>query len=697
MAPGRCDASRVLSSLPSAAGLACALLCVLAASASWTAQAQDAEREDFRATARVKTDEPGAATILDEREVRLLRRRQGDGFRLVETLPGTSPLFSGVPYLLVRGAPPSGTSQYYDGVPVPTFFHLALGPGIAHPTLTSGMRFHSGVAPARYGRRTGGVLVVDGPGPTPAAPEAELEARLLDSQAAVRTRGDWPLSLHARLGYANALLEAIDSRARLRYWDYQAHTRRKVTARGHFTLHAFGMLDGVGDVNEPEDDIELEFHRLLLRFEQLGERVHLGASLYAGHDRGQLGEELDGRSLRLGPSLYVERRVAGTRVRLGADMDAQLTRLRRPPESQPRSRLLDVNDPDRFLPDFDDQLTVETGPEDFVDQSPLTTVPGRNAIGAYLELALAPARPFEVETGVRTDLFLVGGRKAQSIDPSMLARYHASEGVRLHAGMGTSHQVPSTPLPIPGLDDFQLDRGLSRAIQTEAGLTAELPWALELSSTLFHHAFEHLVFLELVLDCDGNSDARAAFTFTPGQARDVPLCRTRGLPRGDGRAYGAEVRLSRALEERLTGWLSYTLAWADARAADGTRFVPQFDVRQSADLVLSFDWGGGLESGARLHYRSGKPAVNTIFAFGQDRFERIDTRLPDFLRADLNLTYGFATSVGEVELLLSWANLTFAREATKRDCFLLGGLQVRCQIDYQPAIVLPNAGLRVRM
>jgi hypothetical protein len=47
----------------------------------------------------------------------------GDSFNAVETLPGVVPVFSGVPYLIVRGAPPAGTSEYYDGVPVPALFH----------------------------------------------------------------------------------------------------------------------------------------------------------------------------------------------------------------------------------------------------------------------------------------------------------------------------------------------------------------------------------------------------------------------------------------------------------------------------------------------------------------------------------------------------------------------------------------------
>ena len=42
----------------------------------------------------------------------------------------------------------------------PWLFHLALGPAIAHPALIGELTLHHGVAPARYGRRTGAVFTV---------------------------------------------------------------------------------------------------------------------------------------------------------------------------------------------------------------------------------------------------------------------------------------------------------------------------------------------------------------------------------------------------------------------------------------------------------------------------------------------------------------------------------------------------------
>ena len=82
----------------------------------------------------------------------------GPSFSFAESLPGVVPVFSGVPYLIVRGAIPSGTLSYYDGVLVPSLFHLALGPSITDPSLSGETQFYRGAAPAHYGPHLGGVL-----------------------------------------------------------------------------------------------------------------------------------------------------------------------------------------------------------------------------------------------------------------------------------------------------------------------------------------------------------------------------------------------------------------------------------------------------------------------------------------------------------------------------------------------------------
>jgi outer membrane receptor protein involved in Fe transport len=153
-----------------------------------------------------------------------------------------------------------------------------------------------------------------------------------------------------------------------------------------------------------------------------------------------------------------------------------------------------------------------------------------------------------------------------------------------------------------------------------------------------------------------------------------------------------ELFLKRDLTDRLSGFISYTWAFASATAHDGTAFTPQADVRHVLSAVLQYDFRNGFSLGARVGYRTGKMAVNTIYDLSTDQFTRVEYRLPGFLRADLHVGYAWNVSFGRMSAALGVQNATFSREATNRDCFAEKG-NVVCQVDYQPFIVLPNVSL----
>jgi outer membrane receptor protein involved in Fe transport len=112
-----------------------------------------------------------------------------------------------------------------------------------------------------------------------------------------------------------------------------------------------------------------------------------------------------------------------------------------------------------------------------------------------------------------------------------------------------------------------------------------------------------------------------------------------------------------------------------------------------ANAVLLYRLGGGFSLGARLHFRTGKIAVNTVLDLVRRQVQRLHYRLPPFFRMDLHLSYAFRVSFARMTASIGLQNATFSREATNRDCTAPDG-RVRCEVDYQPFIVLPNAALR---
>ncbi|HEY6878441.1 MAG TPA: hypothetical protein VI299_10510 [Polyangiales bacterium] len=64
---------------------------------------------EFSATATVQRAPPAGAHEINNESARDLPGSFGDPLRILDALPGVVPIASGVPYVYVRGAPPSST------------------------------------------------------------------------------------------------------------------------------------------------------------------------------------------------------------------------------------------------------------------------------------------------------------------------------------------------------------------------------------------------------------------------------------------------------------------------------------------------------------------------------------------------------------------------------------------------------------
>src|SRR5258708_40296372 len=85
------------------------------------ALADDVPTEEV--TVRAPHREVGGTTLRRD-DTRNVPGALGDPTRLVEALPGVVPTTSGLQAFFVRGAPPTATGSFVDGVPVPALYHL---------------------------------------------------------------------------------------------------------------------------------------------------------------------------------------------------------------------------------------------------------------------------------------------------------------------------------------------------------------------------------------------------------------------------------------------------------------------------------------------------------------------------------------------------------------------------------------------
>ena len=218
----------------------------------------------------------GETTVRRE-DTRDLPGTFGDPTRFAETLPGVVPTASGLQAFFVRGAPPTATGYFIDGVPVPGLYHVGFGPSVIHPGLIDHVDFYQGAPPAGYGRYVGGVL-----GATTVAPEerphAEANLRVFDAGALAETPfgdGRGSAAVAARYGYPALILPLFAPDTGLSYWDYQARATWKVDDRDRVGVFAFGSND---ELTKQQSDavgraytqqlVADQFHRVDLRWDR---------------------------------------------------------------------------------------------------------------------------------------------------------------------------------------------------------------------------------------------------------------------------------------------------------------------------------------------------------------------------------------------------------------------------------------------
>lgn len=657
------------SSLTPDAGLADGAVSVAAPDAQ-AAAAPAAERDEYGAIARAHTPPP-TAVALELEEIRAVPGTFGDPFRVLDALPGVVPVMSGIPYVYVRGAPPASTVYYYDEIQVPALFHLGLGPQVVHPAMLGAIDFYPGVAPARYGRKTGGVMAGQASDrPLRDGVHGEVELRAIDVQAylAKPFKNGARLEVAGRYGYPVLVLKAIEPRSVVQYWDYQLRGALPVSRRSELSLTALGSYDMVGERQDGrfQRDLELQFHRLELRSTTRFPRATLVAALGSGIERSGLEDDLNLQSIRVGPRLWLTTSVGKATLRVGADLQLSFGSL-----TDPRAQ--------RGVPP-----SMLEGSEMLPENPIYLSAKRRYVTGAYAELVWPFAERWSLEAGLRGDLWLTAGRTQQALEPRLLLRHQVHPLVGLHVAAGLAYQPAVFMIPVPGLSDVALDRGLQRVIQSELGAAVTLPASFTVETKVFAHFYDHMLSLE-ALD-DRTTDCELV-------ENGPPVCKTDpdAFGRMSAYSYGLELLVRRAFKETLSGWLAYTLSRADGRTDSGMALRPNFDVRHVANLIFLWRINPKWRVSLRGYVQSGRFPLGA----STELDSRARQRLPPFWRGDLQLARVWKKRWGELQLSLDWLNFTLRKEPIGWERCPELGREGSCKVEYlNVPITVPMIGLR---
>ncbi len=666
------------------------LACALAIMA-WC---EAASAEEVTVTGRRR--EAGGTTLTRD-ELRDMPGAFGDPGRAIEALPGVIPVGTAVPFSFVRGATPSDTAYFLDGMRVPLFSHGLPGGSVVAGSTIERVDFFPGAAPARFGGATGGVLSVSTLPPAERA-RAEVGLRIYDSSALVETPladGRASALASARYGYTQPLLDLLSPGDRQSYWDYHARATWNPTPEGRLSVVTIGAHDFVGQ-NDRGTIVDSTFHRAELRYDVAlrgGGNVRLAATTGVNIQGNNVGSVTD--------------RILGMRVDV----------------TQPLTRALHLGlgasvTQERYDVDVLGKGVVTDPQILFAPRSDLT-----NAVYAELAWRVAPA--VQIDVGTRAGMFSTerdaypkrygfgglpnallppaGGVAKVAVDPRATVRVRLDRRVTFVSAFGIAHGPPSFLLP--GLSMSRLEDGLQTAVQSSSGFEVTLPGDVNVRATGFLHDYLDL------------SDPSATCTDHTGILYNpTDPCFGR---RVRGRAYGAELLVRRSLTKRFSGWLAYTLSrstreshargWVIAGASNEAlvESASEWDRTHVLTALGTYDFGRGWRASARLSFSTGRPysrSVNGVLVgpYNQDR-------LPPVHRVDLRVEKKWMLDrERSVSLVLEGFNVTLAREVAQ--CkpsaplqtspvpeFLVRGRPIdECSYVRSPAFALPGVGVEGR-
>jgi hypothetical protein len=540
---------------------------------------------------------PPSVSSLSRGEVREIPGAFGDPFRAIDTLPGVTPIVSGLPYFYVRGAPPGNVGYFLDGVRVPYLFHIAIGPSVVNPAMVDKVDLYSGGYPAEYGRYAGAVVAASTTGPRDDW-HGEGNVRVFDAGGMVEggfDAGRGTVLLGGRYSYTAAIFSLLSPGTQLDYRDFQARVTYDLTPRDRVGVFAFGSYDLLAGSQNGVSTVVFgsEFYRVDARYDRKLEddgRLRLGVT--GGFEQTHVVAERNARDTLFGTRVEVVQPLRpNVTVRTGADLEV-------------------------------DGYTADTlrfsDPDNPYTQEYNALFPARTDVAwsARGDVVWKVVPHVEVTPGVRLDLFRSGDASATSVDGRLALNVEALPHVRLLHAIGLAHQPPSFILPLPGLAVGSLQNGLQSAVQSSAGVEVELPKVATATVTLFDDVFLNM------------SDMLAA---QPTAQLTVSELLKPSEPRSLGSAYGIEVYIRRRLTQKLGGFLSYTLS-RSIRSAGRYTFPAAFDRTHVLNTALAYDLGRGWRAGGRFTFYTGAPTVSSLSAPSSN-----PPRYPNFYRIDLRV------------------------------------------------------------
>jgi TonB family protein len=530
---------------------------------------------------------------LRQKELTTVPGTFGDPVRVVENLPGVAriPYVGGA--LIIRGANPSDSAVYLDGIEIPQIYHFLGGPSILNPAFLDRIDYYPGNADVRYGRLTAGVIDVQTKNTFTQQWSGSLDVNLLNTSVMLKAPVTEKVSIAGavRRSYIDALmptiLKATDRSATTVvpvYYDYQLRVDVDLAGDNSLFVLAFGSDDQLEiATNEEEDPVEasldsqITFHRLLAGWRhQISDRLTsrlvpcVGLD-YVTFDVGDASVELTAITFTIREDLELKLSKRA-RLRFGADI------------------VFGNGDFEAQVPVPKDYRNPGAGRTTVADTSEKVTIEGwQFGLGFYSDLQLDVTDRLRVIPGVRLEGYRYFGNNRLSAEPRLTTRYRLLTKTSLKAAVGLYSRAPEPREVNETWGNPNLN--LEHALHVSGGVEHQITDAVSVDAQLYYNRGYDMAVPTDQVRVEGNTRRPLLYT-----------------NEGNAHSYGLEVILKHDVTERFYGWLAYTLSRSTRvqRAGEDPVLAP-FDQSHILTMVASVKIGWGVETGMRFRLVSGRP------------------------------------------------------------------------------------------
>jgi hypothetical protein len=549
---------------------------------------------------------------------------EADVMKTLQTLPGVQQGSEGSSALIVRGGTPDQNLILFDGAQIYNPSHLIGIFSAINPNIIDGAAIYKGAFPARFGGRLSSVI--------------DLKTR----------QGD----LNHYHGNVSAGL--IMSQLTLEGPIWKGRTSFIVSGRR--TYHDLFAAPIIRLVSEDVKRLAFYFYDSNMKIHhQVSDRSYLDLSLHTSGDRFKLKTRTEdgsgaGKTSELNSAISWSNLVGNLRLhhdfssRLSSETSFTFTKYQfattnRQKETENNTKRSDYN------------LNLQSGILDYTAKTDFSYVPGaRHAVKAGISATYHLYRPasrlerqsskneaitenavdskifakeldayteddweltdkLKANAGLHANGFSVEGKWFLSLQPRISLRYLLANDMAIKASYvrmnQNIHLLSSNSLSLPTDLWIPATRALlpQKADQYALGIAREL-WdnKLEFSLEGYYKQMDHVVEYR-----EGASYLNAV---TEGRWEDKVVL-------GKGRSYGAELFLQKKAG-RLTGWMSYTLAWSDRKFESinkGVAFPYKYDRRHTLNLVGIYKWRKNIEVSGAFVFQSAAPFTVPTMAY----------------------------------------------------------------------------------